>query len=188
MDFAAETAPLSQRPDWSDVVPLTQNDGPNPVVPIAYKEDFRETMDYFRAIYFSDERSPRALRLTGETLRLNSGLFLQKQFLLRLVLEALNHDLYEELEFVESVAEDNSKNYQLWHHRRWVAEKLGPDVAGRELEFTRRVLSLDAKHYHAWSHRQWALRVLGGWENELDYCHDLLEADVFNNSAWNQVR
>ncbi|KAG2263331.1 hypothetical protein Bca52824_070410 [Brassica carinata] len=72
------------------------------------------------------------------------------------------------------------------HHRRWVAEKLGPDVAEKELEFTRRVLSLDAKHYHAWSHRQWALLALGGWENELDYCHELLEADVFNNSAWNQ--
>jgi len=104
----------------------------------------------------------------------------------RLVLEALNHDLFEELEFIERIAEDNSKNYQLWHHRRWVAEKLGPDVAGRELEFTRRVLSLDAKHYHAWSHRQWTLRALGGWEDELDYCHELLEADVFNNSAWNQ--
>lgn len=65
MEFDDET--------WSDVVPLTQDDGPNPVVPIAYKEEFREIMDYFRAIYFSDERSPRALRLTEETLRLNSG-------------------------------------------------------------------------------------------------------------------
>lgn len=32
----------------------------------------------------------------------------------RLVLEALNHDLFEELEFIERIAEDNSKNYQLW--------------------------------------------------------------------------
>ncbi|CAN6923267.1 unnamed protein product [Brassica oleracea] len=32
----------------------------------------------------------------------------------------------------------------------------------------------------------WALQALGGWENELNYCHELLEADVFNNSAWNQ--
>lgn len=34
---------------------------------------------------------------------------------------------------------------------------------------------------------QWALQALGGWENELDYCQELLEADVFNNFAWNQV-
>ncbi|CAN8254217.1 unnamed protein product [Cochlearia groenlandica] len=180
-----EILPLSQRLEWSDVVPLIQKDGSNPVVPIAYKEEFRETMDYFRAVYFSDERSPRALRLTEETLRLNSGNYTVWHFR-RLVLEELKYDLYKELEFIESIAEDNSKNYQLWHHRRWVAEKLGPDVAGRELDFTRRVLSLDAKHYHAWSHRQWALWALGGWEYELDYCHELLEADVFNNSAWNQ--
>uniref|UniRef100_M4D8H0 Uncharacterized protein n=1 Tax=Brassica campestris TaxID=3711 RepID=M4D8H0_BRACM len=30
----------------------------------------------------------------------------------------------------------------------------------------------------------WALQALGGWENELD---ELLEADVLNNSAWNQL-
>lgn len=34
---------------------------------------------------------------------------------------------------------------------------------------------------------QWVLKELGGWENELDYCRELLEEDVFNNSAWNQV-
>ncbi|XP_010525976.1 PREDICTED: protein farnesyltransferase/geranylgeranyltransferase type-1 subunit alpha [Tarenaya hassleriana] len=180
-----EMVPLSRRPEWSDVVPLSQDDGPNPVVPIAYKEEFRETMDYFRAVYFSDERSPRALRLTEEALRLNSGNYTVWHFR-RLILEALNQDLYEELSFIESIAESNSKNYQLWHHRRWVAEKLGPDVAAKELDFTRRVLSVDAKHYHAWSHRQWALQALGGWEDELDYCHELLESDVFNNSAWNQ--
>jgi protein farnesyltransferase/geranylgeranyltransferase type-1 subunit alpha len=34
---------------------------------------------------------------------------------------------------------------------------------------------------------QWALQALGGWENELEYCRELLEVDIFNNSAWNQV-
>lgn len=34
---------------------------------------------------------------------------------------------------------------------------------------------------------QWVLQALGGWEGELDYCQELLEEDVFNNSAWNQV-
>lgn len=35
---------------------------------------------------------------------------------------------------------------------------------------------------------QWVLRTLGGWEDELDYCDELLKDDIFNNSAWNQVR
>ncbi len=34
---------------------------------------------------------------------------------------------------------------------------------------------------------QWVLQELGGWEGELDFCSRLLEKDVYNNSAWNQV-
>ena len=34
---------------------------------------------------------------------------------------------------------------------------------------------------------QWVLQSLGGWENELNYCSQLLDDDIFNNSAWNQV-
>lgn len=34
---------------------------------------------------------------------------------------------------------------------------------------------------------QWVLQALGGWDDELDYCQKLIEDDVFNNSAWNQV-
>ncbi|RVW28593.1 Protein farnesyltransferase/geranylgeranyltransferase type-1 subunit alpha [Vitis vinifera] len=105
----------------------------------------------------------------------------------RLILEALNADLHEELNFIKKVANGNPKNYQIWHHRRWVAEKLGSDATSKELDFTKKILSLDAKNYHAWSHRQWVLQELGGWEDELDYCKQLLEDDIFNNSAWNQV-
>jgi len=34
---------------------------------------------------------------------------------------------------------------------------------------------------------QWVLQELGGWEDELNYCSELLEEDIFNNSVWNQV-
>lgn len=65
--------PITERPEYSDVMPLSQNDGPNPVVSIAYKDEYVETMDYFRALYKADERSCRALELTTEAIQLNSG-------------------------------------------------------------------------------------------------------------------
>ncbi|KAK2641828.1 hypothetical protein Ddye_023591 [Dipteronia dyeriana] len=177
--------PMSRRPEWSDVTPLPQDDGPDPVVLIDYKQDFTETMDYFRAVYRAQERSPRALSLTQEAIRFNPGNYTVWHFR-RQILESLDADLHEELDFVERIVKSNSKSYQIWHHRRWVAGKLGTDAAIMELEFTKKILCLDAKNYHAWSHRQWVLQALGGWEDELDFCRKLLEEDIFNNSAWNQ--
>lgn len=177
--------PLSEQEEWSDIIPVTQNDGPNPVVPISYSDEFSETMDYFRAVYLADERSPRSLKLTALAIGLNAGNYTVWQFR-RLILEALDVDLNEELDFVDNIASNNPKNYQIWHHRRWIADKLGKGSLSRELEFTRTIFCQDAKNYHAWSHRQWVLLNLGGWEDELAYCQKLLEEDVFNNSAWNQ--
>ncbi|RZC47575.1 hypothetical protein C5167_040520 [Papaver somniferum] len=184
-DDEVERIPYSESKEWADVKPVPQDDGSNPVVPIAYKDDFREAMDYFRAVYLSDERTPRSLQLTAEVIQLNAGNYTVWHFR-RLILESLGADLREELKFIERIAKSNSKNYQIWHHRRWVAEKLGTEATTIELEFTKKILFPDAKNYHAWSHRQWVLQALGGWEGELDYCHQLLEDDIFNNSAWNQ--
>eukprot|EP00897_Mesotaenium_endlicherianum_P002020 jgi/Mesen1/1846/ME000143S00909 len=172
-------------PEWADVEPVSQDDGPDPVVPIAYSSQFEDAMDYFRAVMAADERSPRALSLTAAVIKLNAANYTVWHYR-RLVLEAVGGDLEDERDYIDSLADDNPKNYQLWHHRRWVAGKLGPASWTHEMNVTAKVLQDDTKNYHAWAHRQWVLRELGGWEVELDYCTHMIRQDVRNNSAWNQ--
>jgi protein farnesyltransferase/geranylgeranyltransferase type-1 subunit alpha len=64
---------FSKRPEWSDVEPLPQDDGPHPVVPISYTKQFKESMDYLRAVLAIDERSSRSLELTAEVICLNAA-------------------------------------------------------------------------------------------------------------------
>lgn len=102
----------------------------------------------------------------------------------RVLLEALKKDLREEMAFVARMAQQHPKNYQIWHHRRVIVERLGD--GSEELAFTAQALREDGKNYHAWAHRQWALRAFTLWEHELEFVEGLLRADHRNNSAWNQ--
>ncbi|KAK4406638.1 protein farnesyltransferase/geranylgeranyltransferase type-1 subunit alpha, partial [Sesamum angolense] len=198
-----ERIPMSQRPEWADIRPVPQDDGPNPVVPITpmssakpwitsepYTWRMNDPHAHFNSLkksFFSIQGITLFLAVNVKTIGSSVDAYKAEVWQFRrLILDALNVDLHEELHFVDQITKDNSKNYQIWHHRRWVAEKLGTQIASKELEFTREIFSQDAKNYHAWSHRQWVLQALGGWENELAYCDELLEDDIFNNSAWNQ--
>jgi protein farnesyltransferase/geranylgeranyltransferase type-1 subunit alpha len=176
------------RPEWNGVVPIPQDDGPHPPVPIAYSPEFTETMDYFRAVLQSDERSERSLALTKEVISCNSANYTAWYFR-RIVLEDLKRDLTEEFTMTEDIASVTPKNYQLWFHRRWLVEKLND--FSREFEFTKSVLLGDSKNYHSWAHRQWVVQHFHlaqneeSYEAELAFVEEMIQSDVRNNSAWN---
>eukprot|EP01039_Chlorochromonas_danica_P006942 gene6943-7682_t len=167
---------------WSDLTPIPQDEGPDPVVQIAYSDEFVFLMGIFRALVAKKEYSLRAFQLTDALLDLNPASYTVWQFRRNCIRE-LKCDLEAELDFMDSFAEENPKNYQIWYHRRAIVEMLGN--ASRELAFCQDVFEVDAKNYHAWAHRQWVLLTYGLWEGELDFVEKCIEEDIRNNSAWN---
>ncbi|KAJ8662048.1 hypothetical protein O0I10_002380 [Lichtheimia ornata] len=179
---AATELPYSKRPEWSDVSPVSQDDGPNPLVPIAYSADYREAMDYFRAISRTQEKSQRVLDLLRDIIEMNPAHYTVWQYRQDVVF-GMGADLNKELDFINEMAENQAKNYQIWHYRQVIVDRLGD--GSQELDFINAIIDEDSKNYHAWSYRQWVISRFGLWDGEMQYTADLLVFDVRNNSAWN---
>ncbi|KAJ2890205.1 CAAX geranylgeranyltransferase alpha subunit [Coemansia aciculifera] len=192
--------PMSEQEEWSDVVPIPQDDGRHPVCPIAYKDDYREMTDYFRAIMAAGEVSQRAFDLAGRVIDANAAHYTAWVYRKKLLLD-LGLDISSELDWVSRISERHIKNYQLWHHRgallellldpKGIADKTQDErmqipAIRRELQFVGEVIDKDSKNFHAWSHRQFVVRLYGIWDQEMAYVETQINQDVRNNSAWNQ--
>lgn len=169
---------------WSDVVPLpTDEGGNNPLAAIAYSEEYEETMSYLRAVMAANEYSPRVLDLTEDLIDMNPAHYTVWLYRAQ-CLFAIDRNLKEELEWLNETALTHQKNYQIWHHRNLIVDKL--NACEGETEFVERMFERDAKNYHVWSYRQWLVKRFGLWDKgELEFTEKMLQRDVRNNSAWN---
>ncbi|KAF9213899.1 CAAX geranylgeranyltransferase alpha subunit [Podila verticillata] len=115
--------PFYEKPEWADVVPVPQDDGPNPLVPIAYTKEYSTTMDYFRAICRTQEQSERALELTKIVIELSPSHYTVWHYR-QTLLKALNKDLSSELDWIQYMIEEHPKSYQIWHHRQVIVDHI----------------------------------------------------------------
>ncbi|CAG8950631.1 hypothetical protein HYFRA_00002840 [Hymenoscyphus fraxineus] len=180
-------------PVWDDVVPIEQDDGEGALAQIAYTGEYAEAMGYLRAIMAANELSPRVLGLTSHIITLNPAHYTVWLYRAR-TLFAIDADVHEELEWVNEIALENQKNYQIWHHRQLLIDhlfsSLDPaqiqELATKERTFMTEMFDADAKNYHVWSYRQYLVRKMGLWDvqQEMESVEALLRRDVRNNSAW----
>lgn len=161
----------------------TDEGGPNPLAAIAYSEQYGEAMSYLRAVMAANEYSPRALALTEDLIQMNPAHYTVWLYRARILFE-IQADLAEEISWLNQIALDHQKNYQIWHHRNLIVDKLGSSEG--ETAFVGQMFDLDSKNYHVWSYRQWLVQRFGLWDNgELEFTDSMLQKDIRNNSAWN---
>jgi len=72
------------------------------------------------------------------------------------MLFANNCDLKKDLEWLGPMSLRFQKNYQIWHHRQQIVDRL--DNCGSDTAFIGKMMEHDAKNYHVWSYRQWLVK------------------------------
>lgn len=152
-------------------------------------------MSYLRAVMQAKEYSPRCLRLTEHIIAMNPAHYTVWLYRAANVL-ALKLPIVDEIEWLNKVALENLKNYQIWHHRHLLVENYYPAIAddpdavarfaASEREFIQRILEEDTKNYHVWSYRSYLVGKLRVWgsEEERRAIEGMIDRDVRNNSAW----
>ncbi|KAI1197271.1 prenyltransferase alpha subunit [Nemania serpens] len=193
--YGKSSNPYAEDPEWDDVVPIPQDEPEGALSVIAYAEDYAEAMAYLRAVMAVDEHTPRCLRLTENIIDMNPAHYTVWLYRFEII-KALNIAMRVELEWLDEVSTDHSKNYQVWHYRQQLIDLHYPtiqsdqraitELALDEHNFIMRMLSQDSKNYHVWSYRQYIVRKLEQWDSseELASVGVMLDNDVRNNSAW----
>ncbi|XRB19201.1 protein geranylgeranyltransferase [Pseudoscourfieldia marina] len=201
--------------DYSDLSPgSTSSMSPPPVVCIAHAPAVRKTQMILHALIRKQEYSARTVAITANALRNNPAdytAFAVRRLCLTQARDThvsnLARMLEEEFAFTGDFVEMFPKNYQLWGHRRWLADTFAiSDSNGKseedtqqclldEMAFAHVAIEDDNKNYHAWSHRAYFLQKAANvlpsaaadrmFQAEMAYTARLLDVDNSNNSAWN---
>ena len=165
-----------------EITPVSQFSPEVKLMRINYTPEETKLMDIFRAVFLSKEISKRVYELTSLVISFfptNYCAWVLRRECLDKVKEI---DPKEELNWLDSIQESNQKNYQIWHHRKLLIEKLND--ASHEKNMLDKIFSSEPKNFHAWTHRIWMIRRFDNTENEFEFIEKMLKDDIKNNSVW----
>ncbi|KAL2197428.1 hypothetical protein P885DRAFT_35640 [Corynascus similis CBS 632.67] len=186
---------LAADPEWDDVEPVVLEEPEGALAAIAYPAHYAEAMAYLRAVMQAKEYSSRCLRLTEHIIKMNPAHYTVWLYRAANVF-ALQLSIPDEIAWLNRVALENLKNYQIWHHRHLLVENYYPAIASdpsaiasfaaAERSFLQKILAEDTKNYHVWSYRSYLVNKLGLFHDgeELAAIEAMIDDDVRNNSAW----
>ncbi|KAI5168188.1 protein farnesyltransferase/geranylgeranyltransferase type-1 subunit alpha [Nematocida sp. AWRm79] len=100
----------------------------------------------------------------------------------RKVLEEIPREVYsfeQELVWTKKQAVENMKNYQVWHHLKYVLSKVENEIS-EDLDILE-IVRKDTKNIHFWGV---FLACTKNVESALEYTKYFIEIDVRNNSAY----
>ena len=165
-----------------NITPIPQFSEKVKILQIKYSKEQKKIMDIFRAVVLSKEISLRVYELTSIVISLfptNYVAWVLRRECLDKVKEI---NPYEELYWLDSLMRDFQKNYQIWHHRKLLIEKIND--ASREKQILDYVLESEPKNFHAWTYRIWMIRRFNNVEEEFNFIEYMLNKDIKNNSVW----
>ena len=169
--------------NYDDVTPVKQFSDKVEVLKIKYSEKENKMMDIFRGFLQTKELSERVYDLTTEVIEEFPSNYVAWLVRRQCIQEVKELDPKDELIWLDSEMVENQKNYQIWHHRKLLIEKLNDP--SHEKKMLNEVFSSEPKNFHAWSHRIWMIRRFNNVEGEFDFIEYMLENDIKNNSVWN---
>ena len=170
--------------EWEKkVTPVPQFSEKVKILQIRYYEEEKRIMGIFRAVVLSKEVSLKVYELTSLVIDIAPTNYVAWVLRRECLDKVKEIDPQQELYWLDSIMIQFQKNYQIWHHRKLLIEKMN-DVS-HEKPILDSVFQYEPKNFHAWTHRIWMIRRFNNVENEFDFIEFMLKNDIKNNSVWN---
>lgn len=138
-----------ERFDWTDIEPIAQNDGDNPLVQIMYSQDYVKATGLLRAVMAKNERTPRVLALTEAVIEMNPAHYTVWHYRLE-TLRALTPEAVPKDHWLPSI-------FTAQVNKDFPVGNAGESLEGiliEDYEWLNSTTMQTAKNYQIWHYRQ----------------------------------